>query len=116
MCQSEVSLWSVIRISLVSMFRSVALAQALAQKRLSKVSVTKSLASVALNNFLEVSVERSARSSKASLKIWLQLDSVARVDEIHIPKAIFCIRVRGFYQVSEMGGHKKLSKTWTSKW
>ena len=80
------------------MFRSVAVAQALAQKRLSKVSVTKAAYECCVEKYLEVSVERSVTMS---LKTCLQLDNIARVDEKRIPKAIFCIRVRGFYQFFE---------------
>ena len=57
MCQSEVSLRSVIRnIACKCVFRSVAVAQALAQKRLSKVSVTKVAYECCVEEYLEVSV------------------------------------------------------------
>ena len=50
--------------SLVSVFRGVAVAQALARNRLSKVSVTKVANECCVEEYLEVSVERSVRSSK----------------------------------------------------
>ena len=81
------------------MFRSVA--QVVAEKcrssSCSEASVTKVAYEGCVEEYLEVSVERLVRSSEASLKAWL--DNLARVDEMHIPKAILCIRVRGFYQV-----------------
>ena len=46
-----------------------------------------------------VSVERSVRSLEASLEAWLQLDNIARVDEMHIPRPCFALVSVAFYQV-----------------